>query len=240
MGRDAFQEIDITGVVTPITKHAMIVKSAREIPYAIRKAFDIATTGRKGPVLLDIPKDVLIELLPLTPECSQSPYLIPVPAPEKPTFSPNYYQLARITDAILKAQKPLIYAGGGVIHSDASALIVQLAEKLDCPVVNSLMGLGSINRTHPLSLGLVGMHGSVPANMAMTSKSMNSSLGSSIRGALATLDPSTRIKKVKVNPETAAATPKKYQSGKAAQLKQLLLDKVPNANVAEITLWFRL
>lgn len=168
MGRDAFQEIDITGVVTPITKHAMIVKSAREIPYAIRKAFDIATTGRKGPVLLDIPKDVLIELLPITPECSQSPYLIPVPAPEKPTFSPNYYQLARITDAILKAKKPLIYAGGGVIHSDASALIVQLAEKLDCPVVNSLMGLGSIDRTHPLSLGLVGMHGSVPANMAMT------------------------------------------------------------------------
>lgn len=164
MGRDAFQEIDITGVVTPITKHAMIVKSALEIPYAIRKAFDIATTGRKGPVLLDIPKDVLMAMLPQ----EHHQYLIPVPAPEKSSFSPNYYQLARITDAILKAKKPLIYAGGGVIHSDASALILQLAEKLDCPVVNSLMGLGSMERTHPLSLGLVGMHGSVPANMAMT------------------------------------------------------------------------
>lgn len=160
IGRDSFQEIDITGVVTPITKHAMAISSADELAGAVSSAFRIATEGRKGPVLIDVPKDVFTELTTQKVIRRESRGM------EMQTI--NYYQLNKVADAIAKAKRPLIYAGGGIIHAQASELLLNLAEKLDCPVVNSLMGLGSIDRTHELSVGLVGMHGSVAANLAMT------------------------------------------------------------------------
>lgn len=160
LGRDAFQEIDITGVVTPVTKHTFLVTRPNELIEAMRKAFDIASSGRKGPVLIDITKDAF------TLPCD---VLTRVSIPKHdPGYEVNYYMMKQITDLIDHCKRPLIYAGGGVIHSEASDVLKAFANQLDAPVVNTLMGLGSFPRDHDLSLGLVGMHGSVEANMAIT------------------------------------------------------------------------
>jgi len=169
IGRDAFQEVDITGIVTPITKHSFTLQSASEIASIISSAFEIACSGRKGPVLVEIPKDILTEV----PIAQRPPQKRP-----KITQPPiNYYQLQKASDALRLAKRPVIYAGGGTIAAQASTLLLQLAKCLHAPVVNSLMGLGSIPRNHPLSLGLVGMHGSAPANIALSRADVILALG---------------------------------------------------------------
>jgi len=176
MGRDAFQEVDITGVVTPISKHTFLVKSAHELPSILHRAFKIAMEGRKGPVLIDLPKDLLMTHITDKQKIQDVNLALYTPA-KRPDTALNYYQLHKITDALHASKKPIIYAGGGVIHSDASDLLLTLAQTLDAPVVNSLMGLGSFPRTHPLSLGLVGMHGSVAANLAITKADLIIAIG---------------------------------------------------------------
>ncbi|OAT82405.1 biosynthetic-type acetolactate synthase large subunit [Desulfotomaculum copahuensis] len=160
LGRDSFQEADITGITMPVTKHNYIVKDTRELAGVIREAFYIATTGRPGPVLVDIPKDVASNEIEY-----QDPGPVNLPG-YHPQPVPPAEQLNRAAAAILRSERPVIYAGGGVVSSGAHRELRQLAEMLLAPVATTLMGLGSFPGDHPLSLGMPGMHGSKYANYA--------------------------------------------------------------------------
>lgn len=159
IGKDSFQEVDIAGITIPITKHNFFVSRVEDIAECIREAFNIARSGRPGPVLVDVPKDLMVKLCEYTPET-------PAPPAEPPEmFSAE--DIKSLVEDINKAERPLIYAGGGVITAGASDKLVKLAEKADIPVVSTLMNLGAIPRDHKLSLGMVGMHGSKEANQAV-------------------------------------------------------------------------
>ncbi len=161
IGNDAFQEVDIVGITRPITKHNYLVKDAEELIPIIREAFHLAKTGRPGPVLVDLPKDVLATRItyPELKPISMRTY--------KPTYEPHPGQIEKACQAMLKAKKPVIYAGGGVILSDSNVELTELARKLNIPVTMTLMGLGGFPGTDPLSMGMLGMHGTYYANMAV-------------------------------------------------------------------------
>ncbi len=157
LGRDSFQEVDICGITMPITKHNFQVKSVEELAPVIRRAFKIAMSGRKGPVLVDIPKDFTAAKCEYTPEPAQVP---------EETAKPKEKCFARAVELLKSARKPLIYVGGGCILSDVGNDLIKFAEKIDAPVVSSLMGLGAFPNGHPLHLGLIGMHGHFVSNKA--------------------------------------------------------------------------
>ncbi len=161
IGNDAFQEVDIVGITRPITKHNYLVKDAEELVPIIREAFHLAKTGRPGPVLVDLPKDVLATRIsyPEVKPITMRTY--------KPTYEPHPGQIEKACQAMLKAKKPVIYAGGGVILSNSNEELTELARRLDCPVTMTLMGLGGFPGTDPLSMGMLGMHGTYFANMAV-------------------------------------------------------------------------
>ena len=158
IGRDAFQEADIIGITTPITKHNYQVEAASEIPKIVRAAFYIATTGRPGPVLIDLPKNTQTEIanVEFTSEIEIPGY--------KPIYNPHPIQVKRAATLLANAEKPMILAGGGVIISNASKELLTLAEMLMAPVCTTLMGKGCFPENHPLSIGNVGMHGTISAN----------------------------------------------------------------------------
>ncbi|KAB7704926.1 acetolactate synthase large subunit [Bacillus aerolatus] len=161
IGTDAFQEADVIGITMPITKHNYQVRDLKELPRIIREAFHIATTGRPGPVLIDIPKDIATTI-------SNPEFVTEVDLPGyQPNLTPNVLQVKKLADAIAQAKKPLILAGAGVLHGGASGELLSLAEQMNIPVVNTLLGLGSFPADHPLFLGMGGMHGTYTANMAM-------------------------------------------------------------------------
>ncbi len=157
LGRDSFQEVDITGITMPITKHNTIVKKIEDLAPALREAFRIANTGRKGPVLIDVPKDITAAVT----DYESCPPALPDPAP-----AVDPAQITAAAEALLKSRRPVLYAGGGVISANASEQLAVLAHKFDIPVANSIMGLGSFPEDDPLSLGMIGMHGSLVANRA--------------------------------------------------------------------------
>lgn len=157
LGRDSFQEVDICGITMPITKHNFQVKSVEELAPVIRRAFKIAMSGRKGPVLVDIPKDFTAAKCEYTPEPAQVP---------EETAKPKEKCFARAVELLKSSKKPLIYVGGGCILSDVGNDLIKFAEKIDAPVVSSLMGLGAFPNGHPLHLGLIGMHGHFVSNKA--------------------------------------------------------------------------
>jgi acetolactate synthase-1/2/3 large subunit len=161
IGNDAFQEVDIVGITRPITKHNYLVKDAEELVPIIREAFHLAKTGRPGPVLVDLPKDVLATRItyPDLKPISMRTY--------KPTYEPHSGQIEKACQAMLKAKRPVIYAGGGVILSDSNEELTELARRLNIPVTMTLMGLGGFPGTDPLSMGMLGMHGTYYANMAV-------------------------------------------------------------------------
>jgi acetolactate synthase-1/2/3 large subunit len=158
IGKDAFQETDIVGVVTSVTKYAFQARNASEIPQIVKSAFRIASTRRPGPVVIDIPRDVQQEMgvVDFTDR--------PVPKRHGPLPDPDPGTVVRMADALAKAKTPLIVAGGGVKIAEASRELVALAELLMCPVATSLMGKGCIPEDHPLSIGVMGMHGSSETN----------------------------------------------------------------------------
>ena len=171
IGNDAFQEADIVGITRPCTKHNYLVKDVNDLGRIIKEAFHIASTGRPGPVLVDIPKDV------------QS-FMADSRIPDKvnmrsynPTYKGHSKQVDKAVKLILKSKKPLIYAGGGVILSGGAKRLTAFAEKLDIPVGMTLMGLGGFPGTHPLSLGMLGMHGTYRANMAISDCDVLISIG---------------------------------------------------------------
>ncbi|MBS7606981.1 biosynthetic-type acetolactate synthase large subunit [Candidatus Bathyarchaeota archaeon] len=158
IGKDAFQETDIVGITTPITKCNFQVRSAAEIPKIVRTAFYIASTGRHGPVLIDLPRDTQIEEAEMNfdEKIELRGY--------KPVYEPHPLQIEKAVQLLIQAERPVIVAGGGVIASNACSELVTLAETLLAPVATTLMGKGAIPEDHPLSLGMLGMHGTVAAN----------------------------------------------------------------------------
>jgi acetolactate synthase-1/2/3 large subunit len=158
IGRDAFQEADIIGITTPITKHNFQLRNAAEIPKTVKTAFYIATTGRPGPVLIDLPKNVQSEVADI--DFSNGIQI----RGYKPTTNPHPLQIRKATELLAEAERPIILAGGGVITSNASPELLQTTELLLAPVATTFMGKGSFPETHPLSLGSIGMHGNPVAN----------------------------------------------------------------------------
>ena len=160
IGEDAFQEVDTVGITRPCVKHNILVKRAADIAPAIKKAFFLAATGRPGPVVVDIPKDITLE---------KTPYFYPKSV-ELRSYNlvtrGHSGQIRKAVDLLLAARRPVIYTGGGVIFGNASELLKTLVKKLGYPCTNTLMGLGAFPATDPLSLGMLGMHGTYEANMA--------------------------------------------------------------------------
>jgi len=162
IGTDAFQEADITGITLPVTKHNYLVKNAKQLPSILSEAFYLASTGRRGPVLIDVPKDVFDQEahFEYSVECEIPGY--------NPTYNGHAGQISRAIKAIRDANKPVIFGGGGLIRSGASDALKELAEKARIPVILSLMGLGAYPGDRDLFLGMPGMHGSITANYALS------------------------------------------------------------------------
>ena len=163
IGTDAFQETDMIGISRPIVKHSFSVESAEDIPEVVKQAFYIATSGRPGPVVIDVPKDT-------TSPDELFDFVYPDSVHIRsynPPVSPEKNQIERAVEAILQAKQPVIYAGGGAINSNASSELIKINDILDFPVTNTLMGLGVYPATHKRFLGMLGMHGTYQANMAM-------------------------------------------------------------------------
>ncbi|MDY4574007.1 MAG: biosynthetic-type acetolactate synthase large subunit [Intestinibacter sp.] len=179
LGKDTFQEIDITGVTYSITKHNFLVRDLKELPNIIRDAFIIANEGRKGPVLIDIPKNLQVSEI----DYNMDDY---IPSNQNKKVKDQFQireenetksKLQAAADLIKESKKPVIYAGGGVKSVDQYELLKEFAEKINTPVLNTLMGLGGIDRKNPLSFGLVGMHGSREANLAISNADLVISVG---------------------------------------------------------------
>ncbi len=160
IGNDAFQEVDIVGITRPCTKHNYLVKRVEELGQILKEAFYIARSGRPGPVLVDIPKDVAKNRIGYTPAdpVRMKSY--------NPTYQPNMWQLEKVISLIRESRRPMIFAGGGVILSKGSTELTAFARKTRMPVTTSLMGMGAFPGTDPLCLGMIGMHGTYRANMA--------------------------------------------------------------------------
>ncbi|MGB4438871.1 MAG: biosynthetic-type acetolactate synthase large subunit [Sedimentibacter sp.] len=159
IGKDSFQEVDITGVTLSVTKHSYLVRKVENLEDVMREAVEVAMEGRPGPVLVDVPKDVFMSLCEYKGNYVQN---------ERELIVPDEEMLDEAAKLINNAQKPVIYAGGGVRISKNDQLLIDFTEKTDIPVCNSFMGLGTIPRSNKLSLGFVGMHGSLETNMAVT------------------------------------------------------------------------
>ena len=160
IGNDAFQEVDIVGITRPCTKHNYLVKDVKDLGRIIREAFYIARSGRPGPVLVDLPKDVVQATAQYGPikDIKLKSY--------KPTYEPNMKQLPKVIKLIKEAKRPLVFAGGGVILSKASKELERFAKKIHAPVTATLMGLGAYPASDPMWLGMIGMHGTYRANMS--------------------------------------------------------------------------
>ena len=168
IGTDSFQEIDITGVTLPITKHNYFVGSVEDLADTIREAFKLAKSGRPGPVLIDVPKDVQI---------AQCEYEEKAPVEKEKAFAAKDVRIIDAAEIINSAKRPFIYFGGGVITSDAQAEMLELSEKIDAPIGCSLMGLSAIPTDHPRFLGMQGMHGHFASSMSMHNADVILSLG---------------------------------------------------------------
>jgi len=198
LGRDSFQEADITGITIPVTKHNYLVKKVSDLPGIIKKAFYIATTGRPGPVLIDLPKDVSTSLLEY-----DYPDQINLPG-YKPTYTGNSRQIKNAAAAIKEAEKPVIYAGGGVIISGAENELLRLAETIQAPVTTTLMGLDAFPGNHRLSLRMLGMHGTAYANYAVTEADLIVAVGARfddrVTGRIDTFAPHAKILQIDIDP----------------------------------------
>lgn len=198
IGNDAFQEADIVGITRPITKHNYMVSDIEELPRILKEAFHIASTGRPGPVLVDLPKDILKAE-------TDKPYPAKVDMMGyKPTYAGHPKQIKRAAEDIAKAKKPLIYAGGGVIISNAAKELKELAIKAGIPVTTTMMGLGAFPETHKLSLGMLGMHGTVYANYAIMETDLIIAVGARfddrITGKISAFAPHARVIHIDIDP----------------------------------------
>ena len=198
IGNDAFQEVDIVGITRPCTKHNFLVKDINKLALTIRQAFYLARSGRPGPVLVDLPKDVMQKRAEFV--WPEDIYM----RSYNPTYKPNLNQLRRSVEELAKAERPVILAGGGVIMSNAAEALTGLARKLSIPVTCTLMGLGGFPATDPLWLGMVGMHGTYAANLAINNCDVLMCVGSRfddrVTGRLAAFAPKARIVHIDIDP----------------------------------------
>jgi acetolactate synthase-1/2/3 large subunit len=199
LGNDAFQESDITGITMPITKHNYLVKNTADLGRVVKEAFYIAGTGRPGPVLIDIPKDVSTNSV----KTSQVPDKVTLRG-YNPTYRGHKRQIEKALQMIAVAERPVIYAGGGVISSNASAELVDFATRLGIPITTTLMGIGCIPCDHPLNLGMLGMHGTEYANFAITESDLLFSIGvrfdDRVTGKVDTFAPHAKIIHIDIDP----------------------------------------
>jgi acetolactate synthase-1/2/3 large subunit len=198
IGNDAFQEVDIVGITRPCTKHNYLVRGIEDLARTVKEAFYIARSGRPGPVLVDIPKDISQSTTKYRP--LQTPSL----KSYNPTYKPNMKQLGRAMKLIREARKPVILAGGGVILSGASRELTRFARRLNAPVTASLMGLGAFPGTGELWLGMLGMHGTYRANMSIGSCDLLIGIGvrfdDRVTGKLGTFAPHAKIIHIDIDP----------------------------------------
>ena len=197
IGKDAFQEADITGITLPITKHNYLLRSAREITRVFREAFYIARSGRPGPVLVDLPRDVTVDEVEFTwPEIDLPGY--------HPSFKAHEMQIKKAAKALMEAERPVIYAGGGVRYAVAHGELFNLAQKINAPVTTTLMGVGCFPEDHPLSLGMLGMHGTKYANYAIQESDLILAVGARfddrVTGKIASFAPRAKIVHIDVDP----------------------------------------
>jgi len=197
IGKDAFQEADITGITLPITKHNYLLRSAREISRVFREAFYIAHSGRPGPVLIDLPRDVTVEEVEFTwPEVNLPGY--------HPSFKVHEMQIKKAAKLLMDAERPVIYVGGGVKYADAHRELFDLATKINAPVTTTLMGVGCFPEDHPLSLGMLGMHGTKYANYAIQESDLILAVGARfddrVTGKIASFAPLAKIVHIDVDP----------------------------------------
>ena len=198
IGTDAFQEVDTVGITRPCVKHNYLVRDVRDLAGIVREAFHLARTGRPGPVVIDIPKDVSAA------RCAYSRLdHVAFPFREK-KGRPAPGQVARAAEEIVKAERPVLYVGGGIVNSGASKELLALAERLQLPVTPTLMGLGGFPSAHPLCLGMLGMHGTYAANMAVAESDLLVAVGvrfdDRVTGKLATFAPRARVIHIDIDP----------------------------------------
>ncbi|MTW84527.1 biosynthetic-type acetolactate synthase large subunit [Virgibacillus dakarensis] len=198
IGTDAFQETDVMGVTTPITKYNYQIKQLSELPRVVKEAFHIATTGRPGPVVIDIPKNI-------STQASAEKFNSDVHLPGyQPTIKPNPLQIVKLADAISKSKKPMVLAGAGVLFGKASHELKMFVEKYQLPITTTLLGLGSFPGTNPLFLGMGGMHGTYAANMAIYECDLLINIGARfddrLTGSLEHFAPNAKIAHIDIDP----------------------------------------
>ena len=199
LGKDIFQEVDMTGAVAPFIKHSYLVKDVKEIPRIVKEAFHIASTGRQGPVLIDIPSDVQKqEFDPIYPETVDI-------RGYKPSVKGNVNQIRRVAEAISQAKHPVICAGGGIFSAGAQAQLKELAESAGIPVVTTMMGLGLLPTDHPLNMGMLGSFGNVCANKAVAKSDLLIFAGARVanRAILDPIEISRRTKTIHMDVDPA-------------------------------------
>ncbi len=245
IGTDAFQESDIIGISRPVVKHSFLVKNTEEIPEIIKKAFYIASTGRPGPVVIDIPKDVVNPL-------NKYPYEYPQEVSMRsynPTVQGHKGQIKKALKALLVAKRPVLYVGGGVISAEGSPEITEFAQKLNLPVTCSLMGLGAYPASDKQYLGMLGMHGTFEANNAMHESDLI--LGIGVRfddcttNNLAKYCPNAKVIHVDINPASISKTVQAYIPivGSAKDVMEEFLSLLGEENLAknqvDLTAWWQ-
>jgi acetolactate synthase-1/2/3 large subunit len=233
LGKDAFQETDITGITMPITKHNYLVKNAADLPNVFREAFHIASTGRPGPVLIDITKDA--QQAQVVPDWDVT---LNLPG-YKPTYEGNCKQIRAAVKLLMEAKKPLIMAGNGVIIAEAAPELRALAERTGIPVVTTLHGLGSFPEDHPLSIGMPGMHGWVHVNRAIQQCDVLFNIGGRfddrVTGKASTFAPNAQVIHVDIDPSEIGKNVKVTVPivGDARLVLQALLEEMPERHACE-------
>jgi len=236
LGKDAFQEADVTGITYPVVKHSYLIKDAADIPRILREAFHLATTGRPGPVLIDVPKDVGQGPCdaPFTDELDLPGYAVPTRA------DPD--RIAEAARYLSEARRPLLYVGQGAVIADAGKAITTLAEKLRAPVVNTLLGKGAVDETHPLHLGMLGMHGTAYANKAVVDCDLIMAIGARwddrITGRLS--DFCTNAVKIHVDIDVAEFDRiVRADVSILGDARLVIEDLIPQVEMADTTDWLR-
>lgn len=198
IGTDAFQEADVVGITTPITKYNYQVNEIAELPRIVKEAFHIASTGRPGPVVVDIPKNISANI---TFDDYDDDFYLPG---YQPTLNPNPLQVVKLADALSRAKRPLLLVGAGTLFADASFELKQFAEKYQLPVTNTLLGLGSFPGTNELSLGMAGMHGTYAANMAIYESDLLINIGARfddrLTGNIEHFAPAAKVAHIDIDP----------------------------------------
>ena len=239
IGMDAFQEVDATGITRSCVKHNFLIRDISEVASTVKKAFYIATTGRPGPVVIDIPKDITIAEM----EMEEYPETVEMRS-YKPTTKASNRQIRKAAELIANSQRPIFYSGGGCVIGNASKELRELTRKLGFPITQTLMGLGAYPGTDKLSLGMLGMHGTYEANMAMYESDCVVAIGSRfddrITGNLEKFCPTAKFIHIDIDPSqisknVVADIP---IVGQTKQVLQALIDELKDKKLTDISKWW--